>query len=59
VLSVDDPASAAHDFNWLLMGQPVNQAMMLGSSSTPGARQLRTHARRAVTVFLAAYDHGR
>ena len=24
---------------WLLMGQPVNQAMMLGSSSTPGARR--------------------
>ena len=59
VLSVDDPAAAAHDFNWLLMGRPVNQAMMLGSSSTPGPRQLRTHARRAVTVFLAAYDHGR
>ena len=59
VLSVDDPAAAARDFNWLLMGEPINRAMMLGSGATPGPRQLRTHAEHAVTVFLAAFGHRR
>ncbi len=59
LLFVDDAQAAAQDFNWLLMGRPLNQAMMLGSSSTPGARRLRMHARHAVAVFLAAYDHRR
>ena len=54
VLRIDDPSRAASDFNWLLMGELVNRAMMLGS--VPTADQARHHAEHAVAVFLAAHS---
>jgi AcrR family transcriptional regulator len=54
-LRLDDPALAAAHFNWLIMSAPVNQAMMLGSDSIPGRRELNRNADAGVLVFLAAY----
>jgi TetR/AcrR family transcriptional regulator, mexJK operon transcriptional repressor len=54
-LRLDDPALAAAQFNWLIMSAPVNQAMMLGSDSIPGRRELNRHADSGVGTFLAAY----
>jgi AcrR family transcriptional regulator len=54
-LRLDDPALAAAHFNWLIMSAPVNQAMMLGSDSIPGRRELNRNADAGVRVFLAAY----
>ena len=55
LLEVDDPAAAASQFNWLIMGEPVNRAMLLGDEAIPDARARRRHAAGAVRVFLAAY----
>ena len=54
-LRLDDPALAAAHFNWLIMSAPVNQAMMLGSDSIPGGRELNRYADAGVRTFLAAY----
>lgn len=50
----DIPAAAAF-FNWLVMGGPVNAAMLLGSEASPDSAALRRHASEAVRIFLAAY----
>lgn len=55
LLKIDDAAAAASDFNWLVMGAPLNQAMLLGDAAIPGPTALRRHAADAVRVFLAAY----
>jgi len=54
-LAMDDPAIAAAQFNWLVMGGPVNAAMFLGDGAVPDAAALRRHVIEAVRVFLAAY----
>jgi len=41
--------------NWLVMGEPVNRAMLLGDQAIPAAVALRRHAADAVRIFLAAY----
>jgi TetR/AcrR family transcriptional regulator, mexJK operon transcriptional repressor len=56
-LRLDDPALAAAHFNWLIMSAPVNQAMMLGSDSIPGRRELNRYADAGVAAFLAAYRY--
>jgi AcrR family transcriptional regulator len=55
VLRIEDAALAASHFNWLVMSQPLNQAMLLGDAAIPGPAALRRHAAHAVRVFLAAY----
>lgn len=55
LLTLDDPALAASHFNWLVMAEPLNQAMLLGDDSIPGEPELRRHADQSVKVFLAAY----
>ncbi len=52
--AADVRAAAAH-FHWLVIGAPVNDAMMLGSRAIPSAEALAAHAREAVRIFLAAY----
>ncbi|MDB5456448.1 MAG: TetR/AcrR family transcriptional regulator [Caulobacter sp.] len=54
-LAIEDPRVAASHFNWLVMGEPVNQAMMLGDEAIPKPAALRRHAAAGVRVFLAAY----
>jgi TetR/AcrR family transcriptional regulator, mexJK operon transcriptional repressor len=55
LLRINDPAAAASHFNWLVMSQPLNQAMLLGDAAIPKPIALRRHAADAVRVFLAAY----
>ncbi len=58
MLDVDDPLAAATQFNWLIMGEPVNRAMLLGDRAIPSESELRDQARAGVRVFLAAYRRG-
>ncbi|MGO4837362.1 TetR/AcrR family transcriptional regulator, partial [Rhizobiaceae sp. 2RAB30] len=55
LLTVEDPATAASHFNWLVMSDPINQAMLLGDSAIPGPEELRRQAVQGVRVFMAAY----
>lgn len=55
-MRVPDPAVAAEQLNWLVMGAPTNAAMYLGDEVVPSAAEQKLHVRRAVGAFLAAYD---
>jgi len=55
LLCVPNAQVAASSFNWLVMGEPVNRAMLLGDAAVPGPVVLRRHAKEAVRVFMAAY----
>lgn len=54
-LRVPDPEIAASHFNWLVMGDAVNRAMLLGDEALPSDDELNDLAERGVAVFLAAY----
>jgi TetR/AcrR family transcriptional repressor of mexJK operon len=56
LLAIDDPAVAASQFNWLIMGEPLNSAMLLGDDAIPKPAELRRHAAAGVRVFLASYS---
>jgi len=47
-----DCAAAAQRFNWMVMGAPLNDAMLLGDDAIPSAAARRAHAREAVAAFL-------
>ncbi|RJF85928.1 TetR/AcrR family transcriptional regulator [Sphingomonas cavernae] len=55
LIRAPEPEVAASNFNWLIMGDPVNRAMLLGDAAVPASPALRRHAREAVRVFMAAY----
>lgn len=55
LLTIDDPAVAACQFNWLIMGEPLNRAMLLGDDAIPKSEELRRHAAAGVRAFLASY----
>jgi TetR/AcrR family transcriptional repressor of mexJK operon len=55
LLVVEDTMTAASHFNWLIMSQPLNQAMLLGDAAIPPPAALRKHVEEGVRVFLAAY----
>jgi TetR/AcrR family transcriptional regulator, mexJK operon transcriptional repressor len=55
LLRVDDTTAAATEFNWLVMGEPVNRAMLLGDAAIPSAAERHAQVSAAVRVFLAAY----
>jgi TetR/AcrR family transcriptional regulator, mexJK operon transcriptional repressor len=55
LLRIDDPKIAASHFNWLVMSEPLNRAMLLGDKTIPKQPALRRHAAECVRVFLAAY----
>ncbi|MVA98202.1 TetR family transcriptional regulator [Nitratireductor sp. CAU 1489] len=59
LLTLDDPAMAASHFNWLVMSEPLNRAMLLGDAAIPGRQELRRYAVEGVRVFLAAYGTDR
>ena len=50
-----DPAVAAEQLNWLVMGAPTNAAMFLGDDVAPSPTERQAHVRDAVATFLAAY----
>ncbi|WP_217184365.1 TetR/AcrR family transcriptional regulator [Streptomyces sp. AC495_CC817] len=54
-LRVDDPSVAAAQLNWLVMGEPVNRAMLLGDGEALAGVDIETQVSRALDVFLAAY----
>jgi hypothetical protein len=54
-LACPEPQVAATTFNWLVMAEPVNRAMLMGDAELPSDAQLRIVAKEAVRVFLAAY----
>ncbi len=58
LLTVEDPRVAASHFNWLVMGEPVNNAMLLGDASIPDQAAIQRHAADSVRVFFAAYGPG-
>jgi AcrR family transcriptional regulator len=55
LLDIADATTAASHFNWLIMSEPLNQAMLLGDGAIPKPAALRRHAAEVVRVFLAAY----
>ncbi len=55
LLSVDDPVMAASHFNWLIMGEPINQAMFRGDDPFPDPATRKAHVVEGVRVFLAGY----
>jgi TetR/AcrR family transcriptional regulator, mexJK operon transcriptional repressor len=55
LLVIDDPLIAASHFNWLVMSEPLNKAMLLGDRAIPKPATLRRHAAEGVRVFLAVY----
>jgi TetR/AcrR family transcriptional regulator, mexJK operon transcriptional repressor len=55
LLAIDDPMTAASHFNWLVMSEPLNRAMLLGNDAIPTDAELRGFAEEGVRVFLAAY----
>jgi len=55
LLRIENPAVAASHFNWLVMSQPLNEAMLLGDAGIPGPAALRRYAVDGVRAFLAAY----
>lgn len=57
LLKIDDPKTAASHFNWLVMSEPLNRAMLLGDDAIPKTAALRRHVAESVRVFLAAYGN--
>ena len=55
LLDIEEPTRAAAEFNWLVMGEPLNRAMLLGDSGIPDDEELRTHIASVVHSFLAAH----
>jgi hypothetical protein len=59
LIAIDDPAVAASQFNWLIMAEPLNRAMLLGDEAIPKPAELRRHAAAGVRTFLASYGKAR
>jgi hypothetical protein len=47
--------TAATQLNWLVMGDPINRAMLLGDDAIPTPAQLRAHVDAALDLFFGAY----
>jgi len=58
-LKFADPMVAASHFNWLVMSDALNVAMLLGDAAIPKPAELRRQAAEGVRVFLAAYGAGK
>ena len=58
LLETEDPRAAAIDFYWLIVGEPINHALLLGDDAIPSARSIRAHAEHVAAVFLRAYGRG-
>lgn len=54
-LRVPEPLVAATQLNWLVMGEPVNRAMLLGDEEALPDVGIATQVGRGLDVFLAAY----
>jgi TetR/AcrR family transcriptional regulator, mexJK operon transcriptional repressor len=54
-LNIPNPDQAAALFNWLLMGGPTSEAMLLGAPRFEGPGQVEAHAQECVRIFMSAY----
>lgn len=54
LLQIDQPQTAAAQFAYLVVGQPLDRAMLLGSAPTEAL--VLNYAREGVETFLARYD---
>ncbi len=54
-LRCPDAELAARQFNWLVMAEPLNRAMLLGTSDPPKGGAIARAAADGVRTFLAAY----
>jgi TetR/AcrR family transcriptional regulator, mexJK operon transcriptional repressor len=54
-LNAPNPDQAAALFNWLIMGGPTSEAMLLGAPRFDGPDAVEAHATECVRVFLSAY----
>ena len=59
VLAIEDANIAASQFNWLVIAEPLNRAMLLGNGAIPKRAELRRHAQAGVRLFLIAYARAR
>jgi TetR/AcrR family transcriptional repressor of mexJK operon len=55
LLRADDPELAAAHFNLLVLGPPVNRAMLLGDDAMPTEAELDAYTEQGMRTFLAAY----
>ncbi|WP_109508349.1 TetR/AcrR family transcriptional regulator [Nocardioides speluncae] len=55
LLTAPRPEVVGRQFNWLVMGEPINRAMLLGDAAIPTRRQLARHARQCADLIVAAY----
>ena len=55
LLTAPDADLAATQLNWLVMGEPVNRAMLLGDEAARSGLDIAAHVEQALDVFLAAY----
>ena len=55
LLTVSDPTEAATTFNWMVMGGPLHEVMLLGDAVRLNRADQRRHAAECVRIFLAAY----
>jgi hypothetical protein len=58
-LHVANPSVAAAQFNWLIMSEPLNTAMLLGHDEPPDPSELDRVAASGVETFLAAFGSSR
>lgn len=56
LLVVVDVERAATQLNWLVMGEPINRAMLLGDHAAHDGLDIVAHVDAALDVFLAAYE---
>jgi TetR/AcrR family transcriptional regulator, mexJK operon transcriptional repressor len=54
-LRLGDAHVAAAQLNWLVMGEPLNRAMLLGFDAPPPSAEIERWATTGVDAFLAAY----
>ncbi len=55
LVTIPDPLVAATQFNWLIMGEPVNREMFVAGSGPLPVAERAAHIAAGVSVFLAAY----
>jgi AcrR family transcriptional regulator len=55
VLRVADPEQAAMQLNWLVMGDPINRAMLLGDEASLTGEQMQTHVDAALDLFFQGF----
>lgn len=56
LLAIADPLAAATQFNWLIMGEPVNRAMFFIDEPPIEGAAREAHIAAGVRLFLAGYS---